>query len=492
MLFNSLHYLLFLPAVFLIHHFSPARFRWLVLLLASFAFYAALDAPHLLLTLLLVTTITYHCGRWLQRSAGSRARLRIMWGGIIANVLILGALKYLPFLTAKLAPLLLALAPGLILPTNRTVIAIGTSYFIFQAIAYLVDVYLEKVAPEKQFGYFTLYMSFFPKLLQGPIERAENLLPQLRQPYTFNYDNVRAGIVMFTWGLTKKIVVADRLAVFTNSVFGNVEAHSGLSLIIAVYFYAIQIYCDFSGYTDMARGTARMFNINLANNFNRPYLAESIREFWNRWHMSLSSWLQDYIFKPLQLQLRDFGKPGTTVALLLTFLICGVWHGATSGFLIWGLLHGIYLSISFLLKPYTSAMNKKMIPGQARIYKTVSIIFTFHLVALTWIPFRADSLTDAYYVISHLHSYLYEQLLSLAQQGLFNRNLKIGGQVGWNLLANIFALAVIASGSKLYKNYQQHAAAQPFTTRWLFYSYLLVALIMLGTNGSNNFIYLSF
>lgn len=486
--FNSIHYFLFLPAVFLAHHFGPARMRWIVLLLASFVFYATLAAPHLILILLLVSSIAYGCGILVQRSTHDSAKLRIMWLGIIATLLVLVILKAFPLL----APLLQWIFPDSAGTTSQTLLAIGTSYFIFQAISYIVDVYLEKIPPEGHFGFFLLYMSFFPKLLQGPIERGENLLPQLRQPYVFDYDNVRSGMVLFGWGLAKKIVLANRLAVFTNSVFGNVETHSGLTLIMAVYFYAIQIYCDFSGYTDMARGTARLFNINLASNFNSPYLAESIQDFWSRWHMSLSSWLQDYVFKPLQMRLRHLGKAGTTVSLLVTFLICGLWHGATYCFLVWGLIHGIYLAVSFLLKPYRLAGSRNTARNSSRFITFFRIVVTFHLVALAWIPFRAASLSDAYYIVSHLHMYLYDQVVSLAENGIFNRNLKIGGQVGWDLVANFAALGTIAVGSKLYKKYQVDGPSRPLMARWLFYSYLVVILIMQGTNSSNNFIYLSF
>lgn len=472
MYFNSLNYLLFLPVVFIAHYFTPARFRWVVLLLASFIFYAALDAPQLILILLLVTSIAYFTGLWIQKSPLESTKLKIMWVGICSNVLLLGILKY----------------PS----TSKTFIAIGTSYYIFQAIAYMVDVYLEKIAPEKHYGYFALYMSFFPKLLQGPIERGENLLPQLRQPYTFNYENVRTGMVMFAWGLFKKIVVADRLTAYTNNVFGDVELYGGISLLLALYFYAIQIYCDFSGYTDMARGTARMLNIRLAPNFKNPYGAESIREFWKRWHISLSSWLQDYIFIPLQLQLRFYGKSGTVVALITTFLICGAWHGFTECFLVWGMLHGIYLSVYFLLSPFISAVYKRLPSSYRPFCKLANIFVTFHLVCISWVFFRADSMHDALYFLTHITSTAFDQLASFAEHGIFNRNLKIGGQFQWNLAANFVAILVWVCGTIMYKIYRKRHSTLPMSLRWSFYTFLVISLMFLGTSGTNNFMYVNY
>lgn len=470
MYFNSLIYFLFLPVVFLAHHFSPARFRWMVLLTASFAFYAALDAPYLILILLLVTAIAYFTGLWIHKSLQESTKLKIMWVGVCSNVLLFGILKY-PF-------------------TSKAIITIGTSFYIFQAIAYIVDVYLEKITPEKHFGYFTLYMSFFPKLMQGPIERGESLLPQLRQSYVFNYDNVRAGLVMIAWGLFKKIVIADRLAGFTNNVYGDLLQYRGVPLLLAFYFYAIQIYCDFSGYTDMARGTARLFNIRLSINFNNPYGAESIRGFWKRWHISLSSWLQDYIFTPLQMQLRAYGKSGTVAALLVTFLICGVWHGATTCFLIWGLLHGVYLSLDLLLSPYVRTIYKKLPNSCEAFGRYVNIAVTFHLVCISWVFFRANSLHDAVYFLTHITSSLHEQLADLMRYGI-NRDLKIAGQMCWALTANFIALFVWGCGSICYNQYRRHG--RPLLAyRWTFYIFLIMALIFLGTTGTPNFIYLGF
>lgn len=399
--FNSLSYFLFLPVVFLIHYFSPDRFRWLVLLAASFFFYSALKAPHLIAVLLLVTTITFFTGIWIDRLLDQRIKRYFLWGGISANVLTLVSLKYLPFLTQNLNLLLNLIAPGAVIPVSKSIIAIGVSYFIFQAISYLIDIYLEVEKPERHYGHFILYMSFFPKLLQGPIERGSDLLPQFKVPYVFNYDNVRSGMLLFAIGLLKKVVIADRLALMVNPVFDNVHAYKGFPLLLATYYYSLQIYFDFSGYTDMALGTALMFNISLTQNFNNPYFATSIVDFWRRWHISFSRWILDYIFKPLQMSWRNWGNWGAAFSLIITFTMSGIWHGASWGFVVWGVLHGVYLVSSTYYRPYQKRLHRWLGVEKSPLLKWWQVFVTFNLVSLAWVFFRAPELRTASYVISN-------------------------------------------------------------------------------------------
>lgn len=400
--FNTLSYLLFLPVIFLLHYFTPDRFRWLVLLLASFFFYAALKTPHLIAVLLLITTITYFAGIWIHRVTTARTKQYLLWGGVAVNVLTLAILKYLPFITQNLNIVLTMITPGTAIPVGKTIIAIGVSYFIFQAISYLIDIYLEVEKPELHFGRFALYMSFFPKLLQGPIERAGDLLPQLKQPYKFDYDAVRSGIVLFTWGLFKKVVIAERFAIYADQVYNNIPDYTGVSLIIGTYAYAFQIYFDFSAYTDMARGTGRMFGINLTENFNSPYLATSIADFWRRWHISFSRWILDYIFKPLQMSWRNMGQAGTALALIITFLVSGIWHGTSWGFIIWGALHGIYLAASTYYRPYQKRIHRWFGVEKSIWLKYWQIFVTFNLVSFSWIFFRVKNTSDLWIFLKNL------------------------------------------------------------------------------------------
>src|SRR6185369_1442449 len=321
MSFNSLKYFLFLPIVYLIFYCVGERARWCVLLGASLLFYAALNVPYLLVAVLLVAIATYAFGIWLDYAESAKSKRVLLWGGIATNVLILVVMKYLPFISENLKALSTILSLDAQIQPIKAFVAIGVSYYIFQAISYLFDIYLEIEKPERHFGYFALYLTFFPKLLQGPIERAADLLPQLKAKYEFIYDNMRFGMLLFTWGLFKKVVIADRLGLYVDAVYQDVHAFTGLPLLLATYAYALQIYMDFSGYTDMALGSALLFNINLTQNFNSPYLAISVAYFWRRWHITFSRWIFDYIFKPLQMQWRNWKKWGTATALIVTFLV---------------------------------------------------------------------------------------------------------------------------------------------------------------------------
>jgi D-alanyl-lipoteichoic acid acyltransferase DltB (MBOAT superfamily) len=485
MIFNSLNYFLFLPLVFLAYHFSRDSFRWLLLLAASIAFYATLKVPHLIVVLLLVIAITYFTGIGIDRSASPPARRRLLWGGICANLLILVLLKYLPFLTQNLNVLLKQVSPGIVVPVSRAIVSIGVSYYVFQAISYLVDIYLEVEKPERHFGLFALHMSFFPKLLQGPIERGGDLLPQLRQPYRFDYDNARSGLLLFAWGLFKKVVVADRLAQFVNPVYDNVHAHQGLALVVATYCFSFQIYCDFSGYTDMALGSARLFNIRLTQNFSTPYFATSIADFWRRWHISFSRWILDYIFRPLQMSLRDWRTAGTALALVVTFLISGLWHGATWTFIVWGGVHGFMLAASVISKPVQKSIHKSLGIEKSGALKLFHVFVTFHLVSFAWIFFRTGTLVDSFYVIRELPHGLVDLL-----QG------KIGTASYVGVEGFVRAIACIAT--VLVVDFIQYTKRDfritdcNVVTRWAVYCSLLLAIMFFSVYDNNKFIYLMF
>jgi alginate O-acetyltransferase complex protein AlgI len=469
--FNSISYLLFLPTVYLIFHYSPDRWRWIVLLAGSYGFYAALKAPYLLAVLLMVTGVSYACG--LRIAAHKITRKRWLWIGSFTCVAILALLKYLPFLGSQVNSIF-----GLKSTFSATIISIGVSYFTFQAISYLANIYLEIEEPEHHFGHFALYMAFFPKLLQGPIERPGDLLPQLKKPYHFDYDSMRSGIILFTWGLFKKVVVADRLALYADQVYNNVHGYTGLSLIIGTYAFAFQIYFDFSGYTDMARGTGRMFGVNLTENFNSPYLATSIADFWRRWHISFSRWILDYIFKPLQMGWRNWGLAGTTLALIVTFLVSGLWHGVRWGFVIWGLLHGLYLATSTYYRPYQKRMYKWLGAENKKWVKWWQIFITFNLVNIAWVFFKANNLKDAWYVVS-LCFYDINNLDSglLLSQGKDNI-----------VILSTAILSVLLAG----KIIEAHQRINNIILRYIIYVSLVLACMNLGISKEVKFIYLGF
>ena len=404
MTFTSLYYLAFLPLLYVMFLLTKDSWRWLTLLVASFFFYASLQIPYLIVVLVYVVMVTYLGGIKIEDAVTQANKKSVFKLVVVLSLLPLLFLKYGFFIEKNISVLLGKRLIQTSVQQNTMLICIGVSYFVFQAISYLTDIYLEITKSERHAGYFALYMSYFPKLYQGPIERADDLLPQLRAPYVFNYDNVRSGLLLFIWGLFKKLVIADRLALFVDPVYGNIHSYSGLAFIIATYSYALQIYFDFSAYTDMAIGSARIFNINLTQNFNSPYLATSIGDFWRRWHISLSRWLLDYIFKPLQMEFRSGRHWGTAAALMITFSVSGAWHGAGWRFIVWGCLHGMYLATSVFYRSIQKKIHKTLNLEKTWMLKIWQIFFTFNLVALSWVFFRASGIRDALYIITHLFS----------------------------------------------------------------------------------------
>ena len=474
MTFNSLSYFLFLPLVYSVYYVTTDRFRWLVLLCASYVFYAFFKAPHLILILGMVTAISYLCGIGLGR-AGEKQRAYIFWIGVVACVVVLLGMKCLP--------LLIESGGSQDQRMSTLLLSVGVSYFTFQAISYLIDVYLEIQEPERHFGYHALAIAFFAKLLQGPIERAYDLLPQLRSPYTFNYDNIRRGLLLFAWGLFKKVVVADRLNLIVNSAYNDVHSYSGLSLILATYLYALQIYFDFSGYTDMALGSAKVFNISLSQNFNSPYFATSIADFWRRWHISFSRWILDYIFKPLQMQFRNWGKYGTASALLITFLVSGFWHGISWTFVVWGMLHGFFLAASVFYKPLQKNIYKRFGIEKNAIWNMWQIFVTFNLVSFAWIFFRANTLSDALYVVRHLF---------YGFDGKIQTFMLVSGKI--SLVILIMSLFVILVVNLLIKycDLKNTFYDKPLWFRWTVYNGLLCILLACNIDSDNVFVYLRF
>jgi alginate O-acetyltransferase complex protein AlgI len=399
MAFNSIIFCIFFPIVFLAFSVVGNRYRWMVLLLSSYIFYAFLYKPALLVILTIVILITYYFGRIIDRSEDRVTRNRLLWAGVLANLSFLIYFKYLAFLVHNLNLLLKVFHFDITLQVPRVQVSTALSFFIFSSISYLADIYFRMAKPEPNLGYFALYISFFPKLLQGPIERAKDLLTQLKEPYQYDYAMVRNGLFLFVWGLFQKVVVADRLGLFVDAIYDNAHSYSGLTFLVATYCYAFQIYYDFSGYTNMALGTASVLNIRLTQNFNRPYLATSIADFWRRWHISFSRWILEYIFEPLQMRWREWGIRGNMVALVLTFLIVGIWHGASWGYVVFGGLQGLYMTISLFWKPYQKKLHKRLGLQKTVLLRIWQTVFTFQLICLAFIFFRATTVDNALYII---------------------------------------------------------------------------------------------
>jgi len=496
MTLSSLPVLLYLPVVFFGFHALTERFRWGFLLLASYAFYATFLAPHLLLVVALVTYAAYRCGIRLGRLQSGRARRVTFWLGVGGCVLVLVVAKYLPLLPLLRRP-------------DSTVgtwfLFVGVSYYVLQAISYLADVYAGRTRADTRLVNIALYMSFFPKLLQGPIERADAFLPQLQASRGFDYVSARHGLVQYAWGLFKKVVVADRLALFVNPMYADVHSYQGIALLTATYLYGFQLYCDFSGYTDMAIGIGRLFNITLTKNFRAPYLATSIADFWRRWHISLSAWLRDYLYLPVSYSLSKHIKTsyvlGTDAnvviycsSILVTFVLAGLWHGSAWTYVVWGLLHGIYLAASNLTrrprKKFRSwsrrhgVLSKPMVLGQ--------MLLTFHLVVLSWVFFRAGKLSDSLYVLGAIAGDL-PRCFDLGFVRLQFRGL--GLREGDLALAAILLLIVFSADLVEVKSGDVIARLlkSPRWVRWIAYYVLVFCILYLSPyNGAANYIYMRF
>lgn len=361
MLFNSFHFLLFFPLVCLLYYLLPPRLRWVFLLLASYYFYMNWEPVYALL-IAGSTLITYGCGLLVERYRGERRKQRLfLLGSLFLNFGILFIFKYYNFLTGSIFSLLSWLGIRFAFPEFTLLLPVGISFYTFQAVGYSLDVYRGDIKPERYLGIYALFVSFFPQLVAGPIERARNLLPQFKEIHRFDETNATQGLKLMLWGYFMKLCVADRLALYVDAVYNNVSEHNGTSLLLASIFFAFQIYCDFGGYSLIAIGAARVMGFSLMENFRRPYFAQSIKEFWGRWHISLSTWFKDYVYIPLGGN--RVGRFRHALNLFVTFLVSGIWHGANWTFVLWGGFHGGTQVVEKYLPKYMNVNKCKMEGG---------------------------------------------------------------------------------------------------------------------------------
>lgn len=420
MSFNSLEYIIFLPIVAAAYFLLPKRLKNPLLLAASYLFYMRWKPAYALL-MLLSTFVTYFCaiamGRRDADGAGGPLRPfgRKGWlaACLILNLGILFLFKYFNFLAASLNALL-APSHGAV-PILNVLLPVGISFYTFQALGYTIDVYRGDAVPERNFIDYALFVSFFPQLVAGPIERSGDILPQLKKPHRFSTENIFSGGLLILVGLAKKMIIADNLAFIVNSAYADPRSFTGVQLIFATVCFALQIYCDFSAYTDIARGSARLFGISLMENFNAPYFAASIRDFWRRWHISLSSWFKNYIYIPLGGSRVTRGR--RIFNLLVVFVVSGIWHGAAWTFLLWGLIHGLYEAAGLILQPVRERLYSR-VPRDSAVMRLLRIVFTFALVCLAWVMFRAESVSDALYIWRSMFLAPFTRVFPLAFAGM--------------------------------------------------------------------------
>ena len=385
MLFNSLIFLAFFPTTVFVYYLLPSlRLRNLFLLVASYYFYMNWN-PRYAILIAMVTCVTYVCAILLEKEKSPNKRKYITAFGIIAIISVLFTYKYLGFAAHAVSGIMNLLGLKMSIPEFNILLPVGISFFSFQAIGYLIDVYRGTIPAEHNFVIYAVFISFFPQLVAGPIERANNLLPQFKKNHSFSPDLALSGMQMMLWGYFMKLCIAERISPYVDAVFNNYKYHNGNSLALGAFFFSFQIYCDFCGYSLIACGAARCLGFTLMDNFNHPYLAGSIRVFWRKWHISLSTWFMDYIYIPLG------GNRCSTVRqifnLTVTFLVSGIWHGANWTFIFWGTLHGMFISLHVLYRKYLPAIKI-----WSPLRTVLSIGTTFLVVSFCWVFFRAESI----------------------------------------------------------------------------------------------------
>ncbi|MCK9163628.1 MAG: MBOAT family protein [Bacteroidales bacterium] len=413
------------------------------------------------------TFITYACSLLLEKyKENPRPKRLFLTLSLIINFGILFVFKYFNFLNESIFQVLELMNIRWTVPNFDLLLPVGISFYTFQAVGYTIDVYRGDIKAEKHFGIYALFVSFFPQLVAGPIERAKNLLPEFKEKHYIDFNRISSGFKIMLWGFFMKIVIADRLSIYVNAIYNNVDNHNGLSFILATLLFSIQIYCDFGGYSNIAIGTAKIMGFNLMTNFNRPYFALSIRDFWQRWHISLSTWFKDYLY--ISLGGNRVSRTRHLFNLFLTFLVSGIWHGANYTFVIWGGLHGIYQVVGVL--------KSKLVPNLKTI-KPIQMLITFGLVVFAWIFFRANTITDAFTIIKKI----------LTQPGnLFTDQ---------TTLAYAFIGIVILLIKDLKDEFKLNihfSTSKYFLKRYLYYATMITIILLFGVFDSGQFIYFQF
>lgn len=485
MLFNSFAFFLFFPVVTGLYFLLPHRWRWFLLLTASCAFYMYF-IPKYILILGFTIVIDYIAGILIERAEGRRRKLFLGWS-LVANVGVLALFKYFNFLNENLFSLAAFLGWGYSIQSLSLILPVGLSFHTFQAMSYTIEVYRGRQKAERHFGIYALYVMFYPQLVAGPIERPQNLLHQFYDRHYFDYQRVTSGLKLMAWGLFKKVVVADRLAVFVNNVYADPSQFHGPVLALGTVFFAFQIFCDFSGYSDIAIGSARVMGFKLMRNFDSPYQAQGMSEFWRRWHISLSTWFKDYLY--ISIGGNRVSAPRWYANILIVFLVSGLWHGANWTYVVWGGMHGFFLVFGAATQATRDRVARAIGLAQLpRLHTSLKILTTFLLVCLSWIFFRAKSIHDAMEVCTHLLSG-WAALFKPSMLAAMIHGLGLGtALVGLAGMILVEAVQVLQRRTAI----QPLINAQPWWLRWSLYYAGAAALFFLYADGGDQFIYFQF
>lgn len=498
MLFNSLNFLIFFPIVTLIYFVVPQKLRYVWLLAASYYFYMCWNAKYALL-MLFSTTVTYLSGlilewiknqSWEEETAG-RGKKICVFASFFLNLSVLFFFKYFDFALNNLNHILKLAHIQLSQPSFDVVLPVGISFYTFQALSYTMDVYRGEIYAEKNFLRYALFVSFFPQLVAGPIERSKNLLRQLAVPVKLDFDRIRDGLLLMLWGYFLKLVLADRIAVFVDTVYGDYSTYGGWYLIIATILFAVQIYCDFSAYSVIAVGAARILGMELMENFNTPYFSRSVAEFWRRWHISLSSWFRDYLYIPLGGSRK--GAIRKYLNIMIVFFVSGLWHGASWSYVMWGGLNGLYQVAGEWTRPLRSRIVKLLhLRPETESHKLMCMLTTFFLVDFSWIFFRARRFKDAAEIIKSIATVYNPWILfdgSLYECGLTQKDFTL---MIWSILLLFTADLFKYRNVKI----REVIARQEYWFRWLVFAVSASLILLVGIWGTGynaaNFIYFQF
>ncbi|WP_020601973.1 MBOAT family O-acyltransferase [Spirosoma spitsbergense] len=484
MLFNSLHFVFFFIVITTTYYLIPYRYRWLLLLIGSCYFYMAF-VPVYIIILGFTIIVDYFSGLYIEKSSGKTRKLYLVTS-IVANLSVLFIFKYYNFLNISFDTLLGNIGLTSNLPFLTILLPIGLSFHTFQAMSYTIEVYRNKQKAERHFGIYALYVMFYPQLVAGPIERPQNVLHQFYEKHSYKADNVAKGLKLMAWGMFKKVVIADRLAVIVNNVYDTPTNFKGMPLIVATILFAFQIYCDFSGYSDIAIGSAHTLGFRLMKNFESPYFSTSPSEFWKRWHISLSTWFRDYLYIPL-----GGNRVGTSrlyFNLLVTFFISGLWHGANWTYIIWGTLNGLYIILEIMSKTLRNSIKYKLGLNEfSGINRMMSITITFSLICVAWIFFRAKNLSDGYYILTHLFTNFAGSFQYLKPSYL--------GSTLYDYTVSLFALIVLFFVETVQRSTSINGVVKswPLLYRVSLYYILVMIILLFGVfNVQEQFIYFQF
>ncbi len=469
-----------------LYYSIPYRFRWILLLCASYIFYMFYQPKYLLLIIFL-TFINYFFALQMGKEPVKSKRKKLLLFSLASHLGVVFIFKYYNFFNDSLRVVLGHFNLFYDAPTLSLFLPIGLSFYAFKSLSYAIDVYRGDQIPERHLGHLGLYIAFFPQLLAGPIERAKRLLPQFYERYDFDYRQVTDGLKLMLWGFFQKMVIADNLAPLVDSVYNHPTQYEGASLMMATLFFTFQIYCDFSGYSDIAIGAAQVMGFRTMDNFNRPYFSKSIQDFWRRWHISLSTWFRDYLYIPLGGN--RVSIPRWYFNLLIVLMICGLWHGANWTFVIWGGIHGFYL----VFAAFTQGLRNKIhqafgLNGLPKLHLCLKGLITFSLVSFAWIFFRANSVSEAFYIISHLFTGWGSLGIEALKDTPFLGPLKFKLMIGMASIGILLFVHLLQGDD----SFVLWLSEKRMGWRWSIYYSMILTILLFGHFGSKEFIYFQF